>query len=128
MCCIAQVIGASGRPVLARDILLPVTCRKHPAGRYGDIRGSFLQNLIDEFRKYRWSSPSRAQDDPKEKPVKVDDHLLDALRYVVASRPITPLPEEEESQLTPMEAAMRRDMAPLPKTHIPRTPYGGVYA
>jgi phage terminase large subunit-like protein len=86
------------------------------------------QNLIDEFRKYRWSSPSRAQDDPKEKPVKVDDHLLDALRYVVASRPITPLPEEEESQLTPMEAAMRRDMAPLPKTHIPRTPYGGVFA
>lgn len=86
------------------------------------------QVLIDEFRKYRWSTPSRALDDPKEKPVKTDDHLLDALRYLVASRPITPILSDSEDEMTPMEAAMRRDMAPRPKNQIPRTAYGGILA
>jgi len=43
---------------------------------------------IDEFRKYRWSKPPRgSENDPKEAPVKKDDHLLDALRYVCMARP-----------------------------------------
>jgi phage terminase large subunit-like protein len=59
------------------------------------------QGLIDEFRKYRWKTPGRSEDDPKEKPVKQDDHLLDALRYVVMHRPYGPelITEPEESQL-----------------------------
>jgi phage terminase large subunit-like protein len=48
------------------------------------------QQLIDEFRKYRWATPGRSENDPKEKPVKQDDHLLDALRYVVQHRPYGP--------------------------------------
>lgn len=48
---------------------------------------------IDEFRKYRWSTPPkgrRSENDPKEAPIKKDDHILDALRYVCMARPYTP--------------------------------------
>jgi hypothetical protein len=59
------------------------------------------QILIDQFRKYRWKTPGRSEDDPKEKPVKTDDHLIDALRYLVMHRPYGPdAPmEEPKSQL-----------------------------
>lgn len=69
------------------------------------------QELIDQFRKYRWATPTRAEDDPKEKPVKSQDHLLDALRYVIASRPYTPEESEEERSLSPMERAMREEIS-----------------
>lgn len=49
--------------------------------------------LLDEFRKYRWTSPKKvSDDDPKEAPIKKDDHLLDALRYVCMARPFQPDP------------------------------------
>jgi len=43
-------------------------------------------NLKREFRNYIWDNwtPKKAdKSDPKERPLKKDDHLLDALRYVV---------------------------------------------
>jgi hypothetical protein len=47
--------------------------------------------LIDEFRKYRWKTARKvSEDDPQEAPVKKDDHLLDALRYVCMARPYAP--------------------------------------
>lgn len=47
--------------------------------------------LRGEFRRYRWTRDStRSEDEARDKPVKKDDHLLDALRYVVAQRPLTP--------------------------------------
>lgn len=85
------------------------------------------ETLISEFRKYRWKKPKKVEDDPKEEPVKTDDHLLDALRYVVASRPYNP-PEEKEEPMTPMQRALKRDMEGLQHRQIPRTPYGGVLA
>lgn len=49
------------------------------------------ETTIDEFRKYRWSKPPRKTDnDPKEAPIKKDDHVLDAIRYVCMARPYTP--------------------------------------
>lgn len=42
---------------------------------------------IDQFRKYRWQSGKRLEGDQRESPLKKDDHLLDALRYAVMSRP-----------------------------------------
>jgi phage terminase large subunit-like protein len=66
-------------------------------------------NLIDEFRKYRWSKETRTEDEAKQKPVKADDHLLDALRYVVASRPYSPTPTVQERNLSPLERAARED-------------------
>ncbi len=42
-------------------------------------------NLVREFRHYVWDEWARKRDksNPKEKPLKKDDHLLDALRYMV---------------------------------------------
>ena len=65
---------------------------------------------IDEFRKYRWKPLSRSQDDPKEEPVKADDHLLDALRYVVMSMPVVPDNLPIDVYETPVEKALREDM------------------
>lgn len=85
------------------------------------------QVLIDQFRKYRWATPTRTEDDSKEKPVKTDDHLLDALRYVVQSRPYSPQEEEEAESLSPFERAIKRDMHET-KTAIPKTPMGAIFA
>jgi phage terminase large subunit-like protein len=86
------------------------------------------QTMIDQFRKYRWASPSRTESDPKEKPVKSDDHLLDALRYVVMSRPAAPELEETSEQLSPLERAARRHQHGRRRRQIPKTPMGGIFA
>jgi phage terminase large subunit-like protein len=47
--------------------------------------------LRSEFKRYRWVKEStRQESESAEKPVKKDDHLLDALRYVVMQRPLAP--------------------------------------
>ncbi len=88
------------------------------------------QSTIDQFRKYRWKTPTRTEDDAKEQPVKTDDHLLDALRYVVASRPYAAAESDEDKWMHPMERRAREEMSG--KTHkqtrIPSTPMGGIYA
>jgi phage terminase large subunit-like protein len=55
--------------------------------------------LRSEFKKYRWKKDStRTEDSPRESPVKKDDHLLDALRYVVMQRPLAP--ERDRPKMT----------------------------
>lgn len=48
-------------------------------------------NLIHEIQRYRWGRWSirkfESERNKKEEPLKKDDHLCDALRYLVASRP-----------------------------------------
>lgn len=45
-------------------------------------------DLIDEFRNYRWKKPrGRSDDAPRAEPVKRNDDLIDALRYLVMSMP-----------------------------------------
>jgi phage terminase large subunit-like protein len=85
---------------------------------------------IAEFRKYRWSTPNRTEDDPKEKPVKKDDHLLDALRYVVMSSPYAQDEPDEENNMHPMERAAREEITGkrYGRNRIPSTPMGGIYA
>lgn len=68
------------------------------------------QTTIDQFRKYRWATPTRTEDDAKEKPVKSDDHCLDALRYVVASRPYSPSVEAELKYMPELEKVARKEM------------------
>ena len=77
------------------------------------------QQLIDEFRKYRWQTPGRSENDPKEKPVKQDDHLLDALRYVVMHRPYGPelIEPSQESQL---QRLLKEDREGLQTPSVPR--------
>jgi phage terminase large subunit-like protein len=88
------------------------------------------QSLIDEFRKYRWATPTRTEDDAKEKPVKTDDHLLDALRYVVASRPYTSPEEQGWVPQNEFDLRMKEEMTgkSYKRRTIPSTPMGGVYA
>jgi len=85
---------------------------------------------IEQFRKYRWTTPTRTADDPKEKPVKADDHCLDALRYIVASRPYAADEAEDERLMSPVERAMREDITGkrFGKRQVPRTPMGGIFA
>jgi len=47
--------------------------------------------LIREFRLYvweDWKGTNRQRKDPKESPLKKDDHYLDALRYVLMTQPV----------------------------------------
>jgi phage terminase large subunit-like protein len=68
------------------------------------------QTTIDQFRKYRWSTPKKTEDEASEKPVKADDHMLDALRYVIASRPYVNSEQLKEEFMHPMERAAREEM------------------
>lgn len=88
------------------------------------------QTLIDEFRKYRWVTQTRSENDSKEQPVKADDHLLDALRYVVASRPYTPDAEKEERFMTPVELANKEDDARAfsQSRSQPKTDMGAIFS
>jgi phage terminase large subunit-like protein len=85
--------------------------------------------LISEFQRYRWKTATRSEGDPKEAPVKTDDHLLDALRYVVMSRPYAATVEREKPRMAPLqEAALLDQRGRKPSKTIPRTPYGGILA
>jgi len=77
------------------------------------------RELIDEMRKYRWATPGRSENDPKEKPIKQDDHLVDALRYIVAHRPYGPdvVDDEPESQL---QRLLREDRYGMDRKSVPR--------
>lgn len=80
------------------------------------------QTTIDEFRKYRWSKPGRRTDnDPKETPIKKDDHILDALRYVCMARPYTPVLQQQGpiDAMNPAEQAAFKDRH---RKHSPPAP------
>lgn len=51
---------------------------------------SNCNNLIHEFEQYRWREAARSGEDGKPQPVKTKDHAMDALRYLVMSRPYLP--------------------------------------
>jgi phage terminase large subunit len=42
---------------------------------------------IDCIEQYRWKKPTNDDEDPQEKPLKKDDHLIDGIRYGVMSKP-----------------------------------------
>lgn len=65
-------------------------------------------HLIDELQKYRWKNPPRTGEDGKEAPVKKDDHLMDALRYAVMSRPYLPETAVVRNE-TQLQRVMRED-------------------
>lgn len=52
--------------------------------------------LIKQLQGYRWQPKKASLTDPKEMPLKVDDHLVDALRYLVMTRPPPSKPRIEE--------------------------------
>jgi hypothetical protein len=74
--------------------------------------------LIDEFRRYRWATPKqKGDDDPAEKPIKKDDHILDAFRYVVMARPI--LPDREVAEAAdPLYVRLAKDAMQWEKPRV----------
>jgi phage terminase large subunit-like protein len=85
------------------------------------------QNLIKEIERYRWKNPPKNAEDAPEKPVKRDDHLLDALRYVVMSRPYLPSIAEINNE-TELEKAVREDQERGDNKPQDHEFGGGVYA
>jgi hypothetical protein len=57
------------------------------------------QDLIDEISQYQWKEQPKTQvgerSEPEE-PRKINDHLVDALRYALYSKPVAPEPEAEK--------------------------------
>lgn len=88
------------------------------------------QNTIDEITSYRYAelAPGREglQND-KETPQKVNDHLMDSLRYMVMSRPelapIKPNPYEK-IKYNSLEGALFRDLQRLKRGNAGRDPFG----
>lgn len=63
------------------------------------VVNSNCRHLIQEFRLYRWKEPSnRVEKDPEPVPIKKDDHALDALRYMVMSRPYLPIAQQRDER------------------------------
>jgi phage terminase large subunit-like protein len=85
-------------------------------------------NLVREFEKYRWREPTRSGEDGKPQPVKTEDHAMDALRYLVMSRPY--LPEEYETHKeTELQRMMREDQERANRPKIKGHSFGpGIYA
>lgn len=69
--------------------------------------------LRGEFKRYRWISNNRSEDEGKEKPVKRDDHLLDALRYIVMQRPLAPVESIRPESLTLKDRLLRHSLERL---------------
>lgn len=78
-------------------------------------------NLIEEFTRYRYkelSSQQKGKQAEKEEPVKVDDHALDALRYLIMGRPEAPTEEDQKWKKIPynsLQGSLIRDLEKFTK-------------
>lgn len=83
-------------------------------------------HLLNELTHYRWKQPPRSGEDGPQKPVKKDDHLLDALRYAVMSRPYLPDYPTSGDPETELQRMMREDREGG-SDELPKTEFGGIY-
>lgn len=66
------------------------------------------ENLIREFESYRWKDKKRVDQNAPDEPLKVNDHLMDCVRYCILSRPYQPrFPKYAEN---PMEKRRKEFM------------------
>ena len=89
---------------------------------------SNCKNLIKEFEEYRWREAARTGEDGKPQPVKTRDHAMDALRYLIMSRPY--LPDEYRSHNeTELQRMMREDQERGKVNDFSNSSYGpGIFA
>lgn len=69
------------------------------------------ESLIDQINRYRWRKQGRSEDAAPERPVKRDDHLLDAMRYGIMALPIPeakPPVDTRSTRQRAVDADMRR--------------------
>lgn len=70
-------------------------------------------NLLEEIGEYRWAELSASQEgskNQKEEPRKYNDHAMDALRYLVISRPDpSKASDRSKTQFPTLESSIKRD-------------------
>lgn len=87
-------------------------------------------NLIDEMSKYRYKELTHGQvgkQAEKEEPVKVDDHALDALRYLIMSRPEAPDPKADiwkRIEYNSLQGSVYRDLQNVKNPKDYKDPFG----
>lgn len=70
--------------------------------------------LVSEFHLYRWKNPKGVGEDaPRPEPIKRNDDLLDALRYLVMQAPRPRRPVEEPERLSGPQQAIRDQLERL---------------
>lgn len=73
-------------------------------------------NLIEEFSKYRYaemSANSQGKKNDKEEPMKVDDHLMDSIRYMIMTQPEPPKVENDvwkKIEYNSLEGSLYREL------------------
>lgn len=75
------------------------------------------EDLVEEFEEYRWKKANNTDEasQGREEPIKVNDDLLDALRYIVMARPHSATEDPPEEHIPPMARAFRQQLARLSK-------------
>jgi phage terminase large subunit len=87
-------------------------------------------NLTEEMSKYRYKellANQQGKQNEKEEPMKVDDHAMDALRYLIMSRPEPPKDAEDMYKKLPpntMEGSIQREWKAI-KNPIKTDPFTG---
>lgn len=72
--------------------------------------------LLSEFKRYRWvKHTGRTEHEARAEPVKKDDHLLDALRYVCMQRPLAPPVPKVPADETNKQRMLRKHMERIAK-------------
>jgi hypothetical protein len=92
------------------------------------VIGANCEHTIDQFRKYRWQTSKRLEGEGREAPLKKDDHLLDALRYAVMSRPRPDSRPEDVSMVPKAVRLMEKDLAGMGNSQISGSFGPGQYA
>ena len=88
------------------------------------------QNLIDEMSKYRYKELQHGQvgkQAEKEEPVKVHDHALDAMRYLIMSRPEAPNEKDQvwkRIEYNSLQGAIYRDLQQAKRPTDTKDPFG----
>jgi PBSX family phage terminase large subunit len=90
---------------------------------------STCRNLLEEIGEYRWAELSASQEgnkNQKEEPRKYNDHAMDALRYLVMSRPDPAKPKDlpayKQGFMTPSKQ-IQAELAEL-RNPKPKDPFG----
>jgi len=81
--------------------------------------------LIREFKRYRWARQAAGENEAKETPVRRDDHLLDALRYICMSPTVRPKRPSLTPSQTLQDRILRANLERLNGTAAPEHPLGG---
>lgn len=72
------------------------------------------EGLIDEFRTYRWKRKrTQSEDEGPQEPIKTNDDLLDALRYICMSMPVSAAPDDRREPRTLEQAAFESQLKRL---------------